>query len=1099
MELLRVYYTARKSGGFIPSSSSVTINGSSTKVPQNSVQSHNPPQVQKLDANLNPDQVKLLQYQLLAYRYLSRNMPVPQALKEILSSQLAAKDIRKTSPIAQKVSDVTLAKIAEANQQIKKMDQKTESFSVDFQLLNNSEYLSNQRLIVPALMPAGLDPVTLSEERESRIKTSISARIIELENFVNNLNSEKLDPELAADRDIKASKIKALIELKSLRLLEKQKKVRQDLITGMSKSTTLLTALSRSDYRRVKKPSVREIRMTEKMERQQRMEREKKEKQKHYEYLNSILSHGREIYQLKKSLVQKQMKLGRAVVHWHINIEREEQKRQERITRERINALKADDEEAYLKLIDKQKDTRLAHLLSQTDQYLDQLSSLVAAQQEQVAAEELASGIKPTDFGMSVDPEIEKEDYYQVAHKVKEKVSEQPRILVGGTLKDYQIKGLEWMVSLYNNKLNGILADEMGLGKTIQTISLITYLIEKKRQNGPFLIIVPLSTMTNWNLEFDKWAPSVVKVVYKGAPNVRKSIQATEMRHGTFNVVLTTYEYVIKDKSFLGKIKWIHTIIDEGHRMKNAQSKLSVTLSQHYYSRYRLILTGTPLQNNLPELWALLNFVLPRVFNSVKSFDEWFNTPFANTGEKIELNEEEQLLIIKRLHKVLRPFLLRRLKSDVESDLPEKTERVLKTSLSALQQKLYNQIRRSGAMAIDTSSGKKSLGIRGINNTVMQLRKVCNHPYVFEEVEDVINPDRRTDDSIYRTSGKFELLNRILPKFFATSHRVLIFFQMTAVMDIMEDFLRFKGFKYLRLDGSTKAEDRSALLKLFNAPGSEYFIFILSTRAGGLGLNLQSADTVIIFDSDWNPHQDLQAQDRAHRIGQTKEVRILRLISVNSVEETILARAQYKLDLDGKVIQAGKFDNKSTNEEREAFLRTLLQADPEEANDVNDVEDDDELNEIIARSEEERLKFQEIDEERRRQESQNWKALGRKGEPSSLMTISELPEIYRKDTVQARKPEDPETLGRGRRAKSDIIYNDGLSDDAWAKAIDNEKDIDQLIQKKRDRREKRKSRSSSKRGSSAESLDDQSLDSMSQSSDASYYKKMKQDYYENND
>lgn len=202
----------------------------------------------------------------------------------------------------------------------------------------------------------------------------------------------------------------------------------------------------------------------------------------------------------------------------------------------------------------------------------------------------------------------------------------------------------------------------------------------------------------------------------------------------------------------------------------------------------------------------------------------------------------------------------------------------------------------------------------------MQLRKVCNHPFVFEGVETTLNPSGKSNELLYRSCGKFELLDRMLPKLRNTGHRVLIFFQMTRIMSIMEDYLNWKSFPYLRLDGSTKSDDRSSLLHLFNQPDSPYFIFLLSTRAGGLGLNLQTADTVIIFDSDWNPHQDLQAQDRAHRIGQTKEVRIFRLVTSNSIEESILARANYKLDIDGKVIQAGKFDNRSTEEDREAFL-----------------------------------------------------------------------------------------------------------------------------------------------------------------------------------
>lgn len=243
----------------------------------------------------------------------------------------------------------------------------------------------------------------------------------------------------------------------------------------------------------------------------------------------------------------------------------------------------------------------------------------------------------------------------------------------------------------------------------------------------------------------------------------------------------------------------------------------------------------------------------------MKSFDEWFNSPFAGTGglsgnDKVELNEEESLLIIRRLHKVLRPFLLRRLKKDVESELPDKVETVIKCNMSALQLKLTEQLRAQRSFYDgnkSNSSGKSIGGMKTLNNLVMQFRKICNHPFVYPEVESVVNPLQTTDASIYRVAGKFELLDRILPKYFATQHRVLMFFQMTQIMDIAEDYLRWRGYAYLRLDGSIKAEDRGDLLKKFNAPDSPYFIFLLSTRAGGLGLNLQTADTVIIYDSDW--------------------------------------------------------------------------------------------------------------------------------------------------------------------------------------------------------------------------------------------------------
>ncbi len=478
-------------------------------------------------------------------------------------------------------------------------------------------------------------------------------------------------------------------------------------------------------------------------------------------------------------------------------------------------------------------------------------------------------------------------------------------------------------------------------------------------------------------------------------------------------------------------------IVDEGHRMKNASSKLSNTLTQYYQTRYRLILTGTPLQNNLTELWAILNFVLPTIFKSVKSFDEWFNTPFANTGgqDRMELSEEEQLLVIRRLHKVLRPFLLRRLKKDVEKDLPEKQQRVIKCKFSALQAKLYKQLVTHNRLTVSDGKGGKT-SMRGLSNILMQLRKLCNHPFVFDEVEEQMNPGKGSNDLLWRTAGKFELLDRVLPKFKATGHRVLMFFQMTAIMNIMEDFLRLRGLQYLRLDGSTKSDDRSELLKLFNAPDSPYFCFLLSTRAGGLGLNLQTADTVIIYDSDWNPHQDLQAQDRAHRIGQKNEVRILRLITSNSVEEKILEKAQYKLDMDGKVIQAGKFDNKSTNEERDALLRVMLET-AEAADQLAEQEemDDDDLNLILARSENEMELFKQMDADRDKNETR----YGPNRKLPRLMGESELPELYLTDDNPVVE-EIEEIAGRGARNRTSVKYDDGLTEEQWLDAVDNDDD-----------------------------------------------------------
>lgn len=913
------------------------------------------------------------------------------------------------------------------------------------------------RPIIPALMPLGVDFEDIANNREKAIANRIISRMVELEKMPTNIEGFTFAHSEEKKRDLKT---RLLIEYKGLRLLDRQRAIREKMLHSIPTFTSLAATHDRAQYRRLKTQSLRESRATTEFERQQKTERERREKQKHFDYLAGITAHVEEVIEQSNTVRAKAQKLGKAVLSYHTYIEKEEQRRYERLSKQRIAALKANDETAYLALVDTAKDTRIAHLLHQTNQYLGSLAEQIKAQQGHSAT--LGPADMPPEAEALVEEQIgevseeaQEQDYYKIAHKVQEEVTEQPSILVGGNLKAYQLQGLQWMVSLYNNRLNGILADEMGLGKTIQTISLITFLIEKKRQNGPFLVIVPLSTLTNWTLEFEKWAPSVHKIVFKGSPAVRKNL-GYSVRQGAFQVLLTTYEYIIKDRNILSRIKWVHMIIDEGHRMKNANSKLSNTLVQFYNTRHRLILTGTPLQNNLPELWALLNFVLPKIFNSVKSFDEWFNTPFANTGgaEKIELSEEESLLVIRRLHKVLRPFLLRRLKKDVEKDLPDKVENVIKCQMSGLQKKLYDQMKKHGMLFV-SEEGKSKQGIKGLNNTLMQLRKICNHPFVFEEVEQSICPDATlVNDYLWRSCGKFELLDRVLPKFKRTGHRVLMFFQMTQIMNIMEDFLHYRGLKYMRLDGGTKSDDRSLLLKDFNAPDSEYFVFLLSTRAGGLGLNLQTADTVIIFDSDWNPHQDLQAQDRAHRIGQTKEVRILRLITEKSIEESILARAQYKLDMDGKVIQAGKFDNKSTAEEREAFLRALLDADPASIDDDKDsekgedYEDDDDLNEIIARNDEELKLFREMDIDR-----DMLVPYGPTHELPRLMSEKELPPAYHKDH-DVLVTDFFSIAGPGKRERKETAYDDGLTEEEWLRAVDEGEDLAELSKKGRGARNK---------------------------------------------
>lgn len=1016
-------------------------------------------------ASLSKEQLLMLRAQIGAFKHLSKGLPLPANMQQQIFGHHQAKKphtateaVNAASQILDSVTSAASSSSANggAVQETRTLPRLPDTFIEPWssEAFRDVNYISHtqrkNRPYLATIMPQGVDidavqqsMEDLRKERDIILYNRVTARKAELEKLNANIGSWDTSKTDAPEDDGRV-KLALVIEQKKLNLLEKQRKLRREIAQQMIHADNLAMTANRTIYRRLKKQSMREARLTEKLEKQQRDARETKEKKKHHEFIDAIRKHRTELQEAGMAQRQRLQKLGRTMIATHQNIEKEEQKRIERTAKQRLQALKANDEETYLKLLGQAKDTRISHLLKQTDGFLKQLADSVKAQQRTASDRyghnhlEESSDEASDDDGESGDevrPGKKRTDYYEIAHRIKEEVTQQATNLVGGTLKEYQIKGLQWMISLYNNNLNGILADEMGLGKTIQTISLITYLIEKKRQPGPYLVIVPLSTLTNWNNEFEKWAPSVTKIVYKGPPNARKQFQQ-QIRWGQFQVLLTTYEFIIKDRPVLSKIKWVHMIVDEGHRMKNAGSKLSMTITQYYTTRYRLILTGTPLQNNLTELWAMLNFVLPTIFKSATSFDEWFNTPFANTGgqDKMELTEEEQLLVIRRLHKVLRPFLLRRLKKDVEKDLPDKTERVIKCNFSTLQAKLYKQLVTHNKFMVSDGKGGKT-GMRGLSNMLMQLRKLCNHPFVFEEVEDVMNPTKGTNDLLWRAAGKFELLDRILPKFQATGHRVLMFFQMTQIMNIMEDYLRLRGMQYLRLDGATKADDRSELLRLFNAPNSPYFCFLLSTRAGGLGLNLQTADTVIIYDSDWNPHQDLQAQDRAHRIGQKNEVRILRLITSNSVEEKILERANYKLDMDGKVIQAGKFDNKSTNEERDAMLRIMLES-AEAAESLEQEEmDDDDLNLIMMRHDRELEVFQEMDRKRIAEDPYGpGKPLGR------LIGESELPEIYLNEEAPAVEDKDDTPVGRGARERTRVKYDDGLTEEQWLDAVDNDDD-----------------------------------------------------------
>mmetsp|Transcript_30915 Transcript_30915/g.52868 ORF Transcript_30915/g.52868 Transcript_30915/m.52868 type:complete len:1112 (+) Transcript_30915:81-3416(+) len=702
------------------------------------------------------------------------------------------------------------------------------------------------------------------------------------------------------------------------------------------------------------------------------------------------------------------------------------------------------------------------------------------------------------------DPEgegVDEDDEEEGSEEEHIFLTKQPDCIKFGQLKPYQLEGLNWMIHLAEKGLNGILADEMGLGKTLQSISILAYHWEFLKSQGPHLVCVPKSTLSNWMNELNRWCPSLRAIRFHGAKEEREALaeeyftneaaahdgkrptkqilneKTGEMEDDNsdnpraWDVCVTTYEVANTEKKVLSRFAWKYLVIDEAHRLKNESSMFSATV-RSFNTAYRLLLTGTPLQNNLHELWALLNFLLPDIFNSAENFDQWFNKPFASFGKSSSttsdsadassdelLSNEERMLIIHRLHELLRPFMLRRVKSEVLDQLPTKVEKVIRCELSSWQKELYKQI--SHKIAGEAASSKNFN--RGLNNVVMQLRKVCNHPYLFNKDGYHIN------DDIIRTSGKLELLDRMLPKLKAAGHRVLMFTQMTKMMPILEDYFAYRGFTSMRLDGSTSADEREKRMYMFNAPDSPHFIFLLSTRAGGLGLNLATADTVIIFDSDWNPMMDLQAQDRAHRIGQRKDVRVFRIITQTPVEEKILSRATEKLQMNELVVEAGKFDKsgqeggqENNSLERLKMMELLLtdfdqnqntqgtataEEDFEKSTDdgIDDEEEEntsDLLNEMISSNDDDYKLYCKMD-----MENTNAPALYNDIEsvPDWILYPNGRPEegAMEVDTFVPGQP-----LPKRRAAAGDIVYDDGMTEKQFCRMMDKKTIADEKEKKK---------------------------------------------------
>lgn len=597
------------------------------------------------------------------------------------------------------------------------------------------------------------------------------------------------------------------------------------------------------------------------------------------------------------------------------------------------------------------------------------------------------------------------------------RATRQPSLITGATMREHQLIGLEWLVSLYENGLSGILGDEMGLGKTLQCISFLAHLWEVGTQ-GPFLIVTPLSTLPNWMSELERFAPSIPAVMYHGDKKHREHLRKHKFKKGlvkgTFPIAVTTYEIAMNDSKYLQNIPWKFIIVDEGHRLKNLDCKLIRELKT-YRSANRLLLTGTPLQNNLSELYSLLNFIMPDVFSDKSGFEELFSAAIEFTdasqadGEESSFKNEinaTKVELVNQLHGILKPFLLRRVKKEVNLNLPPKREYIIYAPLTDLQKRLYYAASKEGSVGLrneiinllestmgsnylkerdikikelkenasklakkrkrradyaevsdesffqsledEANDDEKSeseddeytitrreifkvLNSQNLRNRAMQLRKICDHPYLFdldytedfsdEEIDEIPTKKVKSNSGSYQlslprivnVSGKMLLLERLLPKLFKDGHKVLIFSQMTKMLDIIALWCeKYKNWDYGRIDGNVSMDIRNEEIQKFNTE-ADVKLFLLSSRAGGLGINLTAADTVIIFDSDWNPQCDLQAQDRVHRMGQTKPCLVYRFATENTIEQRILDKAEKKRKLEKLVIHKELF--KGTKEE----------------------------------------------------------------------------------------------------------------------------------------------------------------------------------------
>lgn len=532
----------------------------------------------------------------------------------------------------------------------------------------------------------------------------------------------------------------------------------------------------------------------------------------------------------------------------------------------------------------------------------------------------------------------------------------QPRCMHGITLMPHQLQGLQWLSNIVDNRMSGILADDMGLGKTAQVLALFAHMAEKLGEPGPHLVLVPRSTIVHWATEINSWLPTFTCHVFLGNQDSRWLAEQAE----NYNIVLATVGVVRNNASSLARVGWSLIVVDEGHQLKNFKTKSNRAV-RTLPCKYRLLLTGTPIQNSLRELWSLLSFVAPDAFGCLDDFERWFALPpppklclidgeeekyrFASHEQKL-LSEEQELLIIQRLHKVLQPFLLRRTKSTILPSLPEKRQETIWVPITRWQQELYED-----AVCQNVS--------------LMTLRMILNHPY--HTIDGDLPEIGSEDDRLVCASGKFEFLDRTIPRMTSFGHKCLIFSQFTSTLDLIQLMLSSRGVTHARLDGSMSMQGRHRAVNKFQNE-LDCSVMLLSTRAGGVGLNLQAADTVILFDTDWNPQIDLQAMDRVHRIGQTKPVLVIRLATTTLLDRGILDRAERKLDMEKKVLASGMFSgvgeaNGGISAAENTSLRSLIEVGRRskcmEGKEPTPLED---INRLFARSVQERVAFDMADE-----------------------------------------------------------------------------------------------------------------------------------------